>query len=80
MTTNLKLPKLEVPAIDQHLYQSMLGLLMYMAIRTRPDIMFAVHYLSQHSITLGEEHLTAMKRIYWYLNGTPDLGLTYHGN
>src|SRR5258708_6163414 len=63
MTANLKLPKLEAPAIDQRLYQSMLGLLMYVAIGMRPDIMFAVHYLSQHSIALGEEHLTAMKRI-----------------
>ncbi len=42
--------------------------------------MFAIHYLSQHSIAPGEEHLTAMKCVYRYLNGTPDLGLTYHGN
>ena len=69
-----------VPAIDQCLYQSMLGSLMYAAIRTQPNIMFAIHYLSQHSIALGEEHLMAMKCVYRYLNGTPDLGLTYHGN
>ncbi|SRR5258708_34794680 len=69
MAANLKLPKLEALAIDQHLYQSMLGSLMY-----------AVHYLSQHSIALGEEHLMAMKHVYWYLNGTLDLRLTYHGN
>ncbi len=80
MTANLKLLKLEVLAIDQHLYQSMLGLLMYMAIGMQPDIMHAVHYLSQHSITPGEEHLMAMKCIYQYLNGTLDLGLTYHRN
>jgi len=80
MAANLKLPKLEAPAIDQHLYQSMLGLLMYAVIGTQPDIMYAVHYLSQHSTTLGEEHLMAMKCIYQYLNGTPDLRLTYHGN
>src|SRR5258708_25612560 len=42
--------------------------------------MFAVHYVAQNSIAPGEQHLTAMKHIYWYLNGTPDLGLTYHGN
>ena len=58
----------------------MLGFLMYTAIGMQPDIMFAIHYLSQHSIALGEEHLMAMKCIYRYLNGTPDLGLTYHGN
>src|SRR5258708_16903605 len=80
MAANLKLPKLEGPTIDQHLYQSMLGSLMYTAIGTRPDIMFSVHYLSQFSIAPGEEHLVAMKQVYQYLNGTPDLGLTYHGN
>ncbi len=80
MAANLKLPKLETPAINQHLYQSMLGLLMYAAIRMRPDIMFAIHYLSQHSVTLGEEHLMAMKCVYQYLNGTLDLRLIYYGN
>src|SRR5260221_6275038 len=80
MATNLKLPKLETLAIDQCLYQSMLGSLMYAAIRMRPDIMFAIHYLSQHSIALGEEHLMAMKHVYQYLNGTPDLGLIYYRN
>ena len=34
MATNLKLPKLEGPTIDQRLYQSMLGSLMYAAIGT----------------------------------------------
>src|SRR5258707_8350367 len=42
--------------------------------------MFSVHYLSQFSIAPVEEHLVAMKQVYQYLNGTPDLGLTYHGN
>ena len=42
--------------------------------------MFAVHFLSQHSVAPGEEHLMAMKHVYWYLNGTPDLRLIYHRN
>ena len=32
MAANLKLPKLESPEVDQHLYQSMLGSLTYVAI------------------------------------------------
>src|SRR5258705_11824393 len=80
MTTNLKLPKLEAPAIDQRLYQSMLGSLMYAVIGTRPNIMFTIHYLSQHSIAPGEQHLNAMKCVYHYLNGTPDLGLLFYRN
>ena len=77
MAANLKLPKLETLAVDQRLYQSMLGSLMYMAIGTQPNIMFAIHYLSQHSIALVNEHLNAIKQVYCYLIGTPDLGLTF---
>ncbi len=80
MATNLKLPKMESLSVNQRLYQLMLGSLMYVAIGTRPDIMFAIHYLSQHSIALGEQHLNMMKRVYCYLNGTPDLGLLFYGN
>ncbi len=80
MAANLKLPKMESPSVNQRLYQSMLGSLMYAAIGTWPDIMFAIHYLSQHSIAPGEQHLNAMKCIYCYLNGTPDLGLLFYRN
>ena len=80
MKANIKLPKLEAPEVDQRLYQSMLGSLMYAATRTRPDIMFAVHHLSQFSIAPGTEHLIAMQHIYRYLNGTWNLRIIYHGN
>ncbi len=80
MAANLKLPKMESPTIDQCMYQSMLGSLMYVAIRTQPDIMFTIHYLSQHSIAPGEKHLNTMKCVYCYLNGTLDLGLLFYGN
>ena len=80
MALNIKLPKLEAPEIDQQLYQSMLGSLMYAATGMRPGIMFAVHYLSQFSIALGLDHLITMKQVYWYLNGTQDFGITFYGN
>src|SRR5260370_38212226 len=80
MATNLKLPKLENLEVDQHLYQSMLGSLMYTAIGMHPDIMYAVHFLSQHSITPGPEHLNAIKHMYHYLIGTLDLGLIFFRN
>src|SRR5260221_3277482 len=80
MAINIKLPKLETLEVDQHLYQSMLGSLMYVAIGTQPDIMFAVHYLSQFLVAPGSEHITALKHVYWYFNGTWDLRITYHGN
>src|SRR5260370_10568153 len=80
MSSNIKLPKLEAPEIDQLLYQSMLGSLMYAATGTRPDIIFTVHYLSQFSIAPGSDHLITMKQVYWYLNGTWDLRITFYGN
>src|SRR5258708_5196102 len=80
MAINIRLPKKETPEVDQHLYQSMLGSLMYAAIRTRPNIMFAVHYLSQFSVAPSSEHIMALKCVYQYLNGTRDLRITFHGN
>src|SRR5258705_13219248 len=80
MAVNIKLPKKETPEVDQCLYQLMLGSLVYVAIRTQPNIMFAVHYLSQFSVAPGSEHIMALKHVYWYLNGTWDLGITFHGN
>src|SRR5258708_7727748 len=80
MAINIKLPKLETPEVDQCLYQSMLSSLMYAVIGTWPDIMFAVHYLSQFSVAPSSEHITALKCIYQYLNGTWDLRMTFHGN
>ena len=80
MATNSKLLKLDAPEVNQWLYQSMLRSLMYAAIRTHPDIMYAVHALSQFSIAPGHAHLTAIKHVYRYLNGTQDLGLMFHGN
>ena len=73
MAANLKLPKLEGPSVN-------LGSLMYMAIRTQPNIMYAIHYLSQHSIAPRELHLNAMKCVYCYLIGTQDLGLVFHSD
>jgi len=79
MAASLKLPKQETPTIDQHLYQSMLGSLMYAAVGTRPDIAFAVHFLAQHTLAPGKKHLEAIKRVFHYLKGTQNLGLIYDG-
>ncbi len=80
MTVNTKFEKLDIPEVNQHLYQPMLGSLMYAAIGTCPDIMYAIHSLSQFSITPGPVHLMALKCVYHYLNGMEDLGITFNGN
>ena len=75
----VKLTEAEADA-DVKLYQSMLGLLMYAMIGTRPDLAFSVGALSKHAATPGAEHFRAMKRVYRYLQGTKDLRLTYRGS
>ncbi|KAF7334034.1 hypothetical protein MVEN_02308800 [Mycena venus] len=80
MDPNVKLTKLQDgeshPDI-KNVYQSMVGALMYAAITTRPDIAYAVQMLSQFSSNHGPVHLTAVKRVYRYLHGTVNLGITY---
>jgi transposase InsO family protein len=79
MAINLQLERQENATIDVHLYQSMLGSLMYAAVGTRPDISFAVNTLAQHASAPGEEHLRALKRIFQYLIGTKSYKLVFNG-
>lgn len=68
------------PTVDPHLYQEMIGSLMYLSTGTRPDITFHVNSLSQYNKNPKQVHLTAVKRIYRYLKGTKNLKLTYPRN
>nr|GFA61587.1 uncharacterized mitochondrial protein AtMg00810-like [Tanacetum cinerariifolium] len=54
----------------------MIGSLMYL-IASRPDIMFAVSACSRHQVTPLTSHLNAVKKIFKYLKGQPNLGLWY---
>ena len=44
---------------------------------THPDIAQAVGVISRFSSRLTEAHLTAAKRILWYLKGTTSLAVKY---
>ena len=63
--------------VDSGIYQSMVGSLLYAAIATRPDIAQAVSAVSKYNCNPSQVHLTAVKRIFRYLNGTLDLALEY---
>ncbi|GJS29106.1 ribonuclease H-like domain-containing protein [Tanacetum coccineum] len=54
----------------------MIGSLMYLT-ASRPGIMFAVCACSRFQVTPKSSHLSAVKRIFRYLNGKPKLGLWY---
>nr|XP_041633477.1 secreted RxLR effector protein 161-like [Drosophila kikkawai] len=58
-------------------YQSLIGSLMFLAVSTRPDIAFAVNFLSQFNSNYSAEHWKASKRILRYLKGTKMLGLLF---
>nr|GEV01008.1 hypothetical protein [Tanacetum cinerariifolium] len=63
-------------AINVHLYRSMIGSLVYLT-TSRPDIMFVVSACSRHHVTPMTSHLNAVKKIFKYLKGQPNLGLWY---
>ncbi|GKD79441.1 hypothetical protein Tco_1342062 [Tanacetum coccineum] len=77
METKMALTKdEEVDEVDIHLYRSMIGSLMYLT-TSRTDIMFAVCACSRFQVTSKTSHLNAVKRIFKYLKGKPNLGLWY---
>lgn len=63
--------------VDKSLYQSVVGSLLYLATRTRPDISFAVSNVAKYCHDPSKEHWTAVKRILRYLKGSTHLGLLY---
>ena len=64
------------PKVDLKLYMSMIGSLMYLT-ASRPDIMFSVCVCARFQVTPNTSHMNAVKRIFRYLKGHPNLGLWY---
>nr|GEX34398.1 hypothetical protein [Tanacetum cinerariifolium] len=62
--------------VDQTKYRSMVGALMYLT-ASRQDIMHATCYCACYQAKPTEKHLTAVKRIFWYLKDTIHMGLWY---
>ncbi|GJZ60536.1 retrovirus-related pol polyprotein from transposon TNT 1-94 [Tanacetum coccineum] len=62
--------------VDATLYKQMVGCVMYLAI-TRPDIMFVVAQLCRHMDAPTEQHMSAMKKLFRYVQGTKELGIFY---
>jgi hypothetical protein len=62
--------------VDQKLYQSMIGSLLYLTI-SRSDIMFSVRMCTRFQASSRASHLKAVKRILRYLKYTPNVGLWY---
>ncbi|GAU29737.1 hypothetical protein TSUD_392260 [Trifolium subterraneum] len=62
--------------VSEKEYSGMIGSLLYLT-ASRPDIVFAVGLCARFQTSPKESHLIAVKRIFRYLVGTPDVGLWY---
>jgi len=65
---------------DKERYQQAIGSLLYLSLGTRPDISFAVSILSRFTSRPHEKHEQALNRIFRYLRGTLDVGITYYAS
>jgi hypothetical protein len=53
-------------------YASVIGMLLYLAGHSRPDIAFAVHQCARYTFKPTKKHVAALKHIGCYLKGTRD--------
>ena len=61
--------------VESWSYALVIGMLLYVASNTRPDIQFAVHQCVRFTHTPKRSHEEAVKRICRYLKGTMDKGM-----
>ncbi|KAE9268938.1 hypothetical protein PF001_g29444 [Phytophthora fragariae] len=58
-------------------YREAIGMLMYLATSTRPDLAFALSQLCRFVAKPSHKHVGALKRVLRYLAGTENYGITY---
>lgn len=58
-------------------YATVLAKLLYLAMQTRPDILYAVNVLAQYQRSPTRKHMQALIRILYYLRKTYDHGLYF---
>ena len=77
------LPNLDLEKVDQepmesaHLFQALLGSLLFLNLNTRPDLCFAVNYLSRRAKSPREADFKALKGIVRYLKDHATFGIFY---
>jgi hypothetical protein len=77
MEARLQLSKKSTTAeVDATMYRSLVGSLRYL-VHTRPDISFAVGYVSRFMEKPRQEHLAAVKHLLRYVAGTIEFGIEY---
>jgi hypothetical protein len=74
-TSNILKVAADSPPVDQKLYLSKVMKLMYLATKTRPDILCSVSFLASRSAKPTKFDMLNVERVYSYLRGTKDLRL-----
>jgi hypothetical protein len=64
---------------NQSLYMQIIGSLLFLSTRSRPDISFHVNYLSLFMKSATHHQLKLAKRILAYIFHTKDINLKFHG-
>lgn len=80
MEFNCKLTKpdnLDKSQMQMYPYQSLIGVLMYLVVSTRPDIAYTVNYFSQFNTNYSIDHWKTAKRVLRYLKDTIECGVMY---
>nr|GEX33641.1 zinc finger, CCHC-type [Tanacetum cinerariifolium] len=65
--------------MDHLEYSRAIGCLMYLMTSTRPDIAYAVGRLTKFTSNPSRQHWQAITRVFKYLKGTMNYGLSYFG-
>ena len=67
----------EHSTVSSYPYLEVVGLLMYAALGTQPDICSAVRVLVPFATTFGHDHIEGLKHIMQYLAGSLDHSIMY---
>jgi len=80
MQPGLHLPLLKTTeeGAENYPYSSLVGDLIYLAISTRPDILYAASYLSRFNKAHGKQHWEAALQVLRYLNATRTMSIVFH--
>ena len=64
---------------EENRYQAIVGSLLYLAVKTRPDIAYAVGVLSRFMSCPRQLHMQAAKRLLRYVSRHPGAGIFFRG-
>lgn len=78
MLKDSRLQNPEDDKISDFPYRQAVGALMYLMLGTRPDLAYSVGFLSRTLENPSSDDIVRVKRVFRYIAGTIDYGITYH--